>query len=488
VAPPLPTVFVQGQGVASADQLNTPVQTVASFAQLRTFTALDDMCVMVLGGAAEGDGYQGLFWYDSTSTAVDNSATAITPTGAAQGAWLLLPPGSQSPGAFATLSVSGAATIGGNLSVGGTLTTAGVATFQSNVLMTGTGEAQIPAGTTAQRPSSPSAGMIRYNTSLAIFEGYGSSWLSLGASVVTTPPCGRLTLASGVPVLSSAMLAASGVIWTPYNGAVTPQWNGSAWTSTTFTEISQALSDTTNSPAAAVAGGLYDMFIWFKSGAATLSRGPAWTNSATRSLAITPRVGGFLTNAVAVANGPAAGYGLYVGTIACDAGGATVTFNPTPAAASGGPSGGAWVGLWNAFNQVAIDLAACDSKALWSPTTTATWERSDNSANNRVSFVIGVAGGSVTPSFQCWLSNVQANTNVAVGLGVNSTSAPSAASQGFYTTTVGTYGVANVSYGFAPPIGLNYIQALQYASNSNDAYQGVTLSAQMHQLLVQTVF
>ena len=318
MAPPLPTVAAQGQGSVGSDQLNTYVQTVQNFAQLRSFVALNDMSVQVLGGASEGDGSQGLFWYDASSTAPDDNATVIVPTGNTQGAWLLLPPGDQSPGNFASLDVSGNAVVGGNLSVGGTLTTTGVATFDADVLMTGTGEAQVPAGTTAQRSASPAPGMIRYNTSLSIFEGYGASWQPLAGTGVAQPPNGRLTLSSGVPVLSSAVISAVGVIYTPYLGNTVPQWNGSAWSSTAIAEISQALSDTTNSPAAAVAGGLYDLFVWFKAGAATLSRGPAWTNTTTRSLALT-RTLGFLTNSVLVTNGPAAGYGLYVGTIACDA-------------------------------------------------------------------------------------------------------------------------------------------------------------------------
>ena len=45
----------------------------------------------------------------------------------------------------------------------------------------GTGSAQLPVGTTAQRDGTPSAGYLRYNSSLTQFEGYnGSSWGSVG--------------------------------------------------------------------------------------------------------------------------------------------------------------------------------------------------------------------------------------------------------------------------------------------------------------------
>ncbi|UOF80280.1 hypothetical protein [Caudoviricetes sp.] len=39
---------------------------------------------------------------------------------------------------------------------------------------------QYPAGTTAQRPSSPTAGMMRFNTTTSLMEYYnGSTWINL---------------------------------------------------------------------------------------------------------------------------------------------------------------------------------------------------------------------------------------------------------------------------------------------------------------------
>ena len=44
-----------------------------------------------------------------------------------------------------------------------------------------TGSGIIPVGTTAQRDGAPAAGYLRYNTSIASFEGYsGSAWGSVG--------------------------------------------------------------------------------------------------------------------------------------------------------------------------------------------------------------------------------------------------------------------------------------------------------------------
>lgn len=59
-----------------------------------------------------------------------------------------------------------------------------MATTVPNTLVSkdsGTGAAALPAGTTAQRPTTPAAGYARYNTTTAKFEGYtGSTWSSLG--------------------------------------------------------------------------------------------------------------------------------------------------------------------------------------------------------------------------------------------------------------------------------------------------------------------
>lgn len=60
-------------------------------------------------------------------------------------------------------------------------TFSGTATFSGNVNLTGTGAIDIPAGTTAQRPGTPSSGMIRFNTTLVQYEGYnGTAWSSIG--------------------------------------------------------------------------------------------------------------------------------------------------------------------------------------------------------------------------------------------------------------------------------------------------------------------
>ena len=79
----------------------------------------------------------------------------------------------RSSGKFTTLQANAATTLTSTLDV------TGVATFAANSQFNGTGALKIPAGTTGQQPT-PVAGMIRYNSTTTLFEGYGSSWTSLG--------------------------------------------------------------------------------------------------------------------------------------------------------------------------------------------------------------------------------------------------------------------------------------------------------------------
>lgn len=98
---------------------------------------------------------------------------------------------SAAAGSFTSLAASGNATITGDLSVNGNTTlgnasgdtitvNAATATIPNNLNFSGTGSIRLPNGTTAERPS-PTAGMIRYNTSENTFEGYAAgAWGSIG--------------------------------------------------------------------------------------------------------------------------------------------------------------------------------------------------------------------------------------------------------------------------------------------------------------------
>jgi len=65
-------------------------------------------------------------------------------------------------------------------------TNASIANITNNVVFTSTGAITLPSGTTGQEPGTPSAGMLRFNTTTTQFEGYnGSAWASVGGAAIS---------------------------------------------------------------------------------------------------------------------------------------------------------------------------------------------------------------------------------------------------------------------------------------------------------------
>ena len=108
----------------------------------------------------------------------------------------------------------------------------------NNLVITGTlahdrlGRFTLPVGTTAERPSSPSAGHMRYNTTLNYVEVYnGSAWYRASSGVLGTVGT------EGSPATSSSQLAGlpSGLYWfqpsgqTKYQMYVDNARNGGGW-------------------------------------------------------------------------------------------------------------------------------------------------------------------------------------------------------------------------------------------------------------------
>lgn len=93
MAAPALSTFKQGLGSVGSDNLNTFLQTCDTFAQLRGLEGVPGLMVFARGGIAIGDGLQGAFYWNASTTATDNGQSIIKPTGAGPaGAWVLIPP------------------------------------------------------------------------------------------------------------------------------------------------------------------------------------------------------------------------------------------------------------------------------------------------------------------------------------------------------------------------------------------------------------
>lgn len=240
------------------------------------------------------------------------------------------------------------------------------------------------------------------------------------------PPSGRLTLVSGQPVMNSDQIGAAAVLYTPYLGNTTPIYNGSAFTTQAFSELTLALNSNHLSNTA------YDVFIINNSGVITLVTGPAWSNSSagtsTRGTGAgstqLSRLNGINVNAVAMTgrNGSttysvSANQATYLGSILIDG-----TAGQVSCDFSYGQS--RKFGVWNAYNRNKIVLQAGDPTASWNYNSTTIRNSNANSANGLLLFA-GLQEETPVLTFDQAITSFSANAeyNPIVGIGYNSNTA-----------------------------------------------------------------
>ena len=288
---------------------------------------------------------------------------------------------------------------------------------------------------------------LTQGSGVTITNGAGSITIAAtGSGLSRGAAQGRLTLTSATPVLTSTVSGATTVYYALYLGDQVPLYDGSNWTYTTFTELSQATTDSTKSPAACTTNSNYDMFVWSDGGTIRCTRGPAWSSSTSRGTGAgtteLERVNGIWVNKIAITNGPGAQRGTYVGTIRTN-GTSTVDWIIGGLAASGTAGVG---GVWNMYNRVDAVFNVQDTTNSWTLASTAT-QAANNSATMRVSLVLGLDEDAVYSSYSCYASAGASgtatvgvcldNTNAFSGpTGVTNNSTP-ATITGFYSKNVG---------------------------------------------------
>jgi hypothetical protein len=278
-------------------------------------------------------------------------------------------------------------------------------------------------------------------------------------------PQGRLTLTTGTPVMipGGGVSNANTIYYTPYLGPFIPIYNGVKWGLEALTgDLSNLTTDSTNNPAACVTGSLYDLFIWLKAGVLTLTRGPAWTNTTTRSMTLS-RVNGLWTNGSSITNGPTTNRGLYVGSFATNAS------SLIDANFGGSASGGSLcrMMMWNQFNRILGQFASVDNGASYTYGTNS-WRQWRASANNALQFLLGSNEEAVIEaiaSMHC-ISGNASGILFGVGIGLDSTTAPfPGAQQYFQTQAAGTFNTNfQISASWSPGQGVHTINGLEIGS------------------------
>jgi len=290
---------------------------------------------------------------------------------------------------------------------------------------------------------------------------------------VYSPPQGRLTLTSATPVMTASSSNNTTIYYTQYVGDMVPIYNGTSIQMYNIGgEISEATTDTTYSPAAVAASSCYDQFVWNNSGTIRLSRSPAWTNSTTRSMALSRLTGatgqGLIVNGSAITNGPGQYLGTYLGTF-CSNASSSVDF-----IFGGSASGGSVIsfGIWNEYNRRPV-VGVSINTATWTYTT-ATARTSDNSGGAACYFVYGMKEDSAQATFQSTPATAAASgAKVTTGIGYNSTTAFSVAvSNATTAATAAPFSQTNI-FATIPAVGQSYFDAMEIGDGTNANNFGV---------------
>jgi hypothetical protein len=312
--------------------------------------------------------------------------------------------------------------------------------------------------------SAKQAAILRYDGTAVRWQAIAGGAGTSGRGIVPQPQ-GRLTLQSGVPVMTATQSSKATLYYTPYVGNQIPLYDGTNMVPTAFSELSVATTDTTKNPAAIGASKVNDWFVWNDGGTLRLTHGPDWTNDTTRSASTAlTMVNGILLNNAIITNGPATSRGTYVGT--------TRSNGSSQLDWIFGASGTApWFGVWNMYNRVDVRTVWCEGTASWAYGVT-TIRALNASSIARVSLVRGLNEDAVSVLAQTYIDTNPSST-ANFGLGLDSTTVNTVQMQ---ATGPSVAGIGSVQYAGLPGVGFHYIQQTEkFGGSSSYTAYGISI-------------
>lgn len=270
----------------------------------------------------------------------------------------------------------------------------------------------------AGTPTAPTAAPVTNTTQVAT-TAFVTAAVAAGSTSLIAPVGTRLSYLSGSSAMVATVAGIGSIYCVPHLTSLVPVWNGAQWSILNIgSGIGQTLSDITKSPAAVVANKVYDLFVWDDAGTPRLSRGPVWTSATTRALTLTRR-DGVWTNTVAIANGPLAARGTWMGTFL--SGTSALGDWRLGAVTPGGSQ--IQLTLWNAYNRLAVAAMSGDSTSSWNYGSSV-WEMANQSANNSAKVVVGAPDDCIQVIYAATMSSDRISQPI-VGIGVDTVTANS---------------------------------------------------------------
>lgn len=214
-------------------------------------------------------------------------------------------------------------------------------------------------------------------------------------TVLPSPPNGRLTLTTGVPVTTADVTAATTLYFAPYLGNRITLYDGAKWQERSFSQVSIAVPATTSQ--------MYDVFVYDNAGTVTLEL-TAWTNDTTRATALVLQDGLYAKTGALTR--------LYLGSFRTTGVSGQTEDSVTKRY------------VWNYYNRVERRLLKNVATNSWTYTL-ATWRQANASTANQVEFVIGVAEGMVILDIGAITQNNTGGVYVGNAIGLDSTTTPS---------------------------------------------------------------
>ena len=262
------------------------------------------------------------------------------------------------------------------------------------------------------------------------------------ASVFAQVCNGRLTLAAGVPEFDARAADVTGattIYYTPFKGNVISLYDGTVWTTQTFSEISLALGTLTASTN-------YDVFIYNNAGTLTLELSAAWATNATRTDAIA------LQDGILVKSGAATR--RFLGTIRTTS---TTTTEDSMVRRF----------LWNAENQI-IKRAYRDLTAA-NHNYTGGWRIFNGSADSHIEIV---SGKPITANLGFSMGIIASASSNWAGIGINDVSGPT----GNFAFCTSVSGVIVGPFSMPWSLGLGYSDINLVENGTGGTYQNASIS------------